>query len=75
MKEDGDMNELQYEQAIELLGSYRKRLRQLEDMDYMTAYYKGYSASGMTLDEIKETIDALTQEIRELEDRMEGMDW
>lgn len=60
---------------IELLGSLRNRLRQLEDSDYVTAYYKGYSSSGMTLDEIKNAIEELTQEIRELEDQMEDMEW
>lgn len=69
------MNELQYEKNIELLGSLRNRLRQLEDSDYVTAYYKGYSSSGMTLDEIKNAIEELTQEIRELEDQMEDMEW
>lgn len=69
------MNELQYEKDIELLGSLRNRLRQLEDTDYVTAYYKGYSSSGMTLDEIKDAIEELTQEIRELEDQMEDIEW
>lgn len=69
------MNELQYERDIELLGSLRNRLRQLEDSDYVTAYYKGYSSSGMTLDEVKDAIEELTEEIRELEDRMEDVEW
>lgn len=47
-------NELYDEFDLELLGNLRNRLQRLEDTDYMTAYYKGYSASGMTLDEIKE---------------------
>lgn len=69
------MNELQYERDIELLGSLRNRLRQLEDSEYVTAYYKGYSSSGMTLDEVKDAIEELTEEIRELEDRMEDVEW
>lgn len=69
------MNELQYERDIELLGTLRNRLRQLEESEYVTAYYKGYSSSGMTLDEIKDAMEELTEEIRELENRMEVMEW
>ena len=49
-------NGLYDEFDLELLGNLRNRLQRLEDTDYMTAYYKGYSASGLTLDEIKEEI-------------------
>ena len=68
-------NELYDEFDLELLGNLRNRLQRLKDTDYMTAYYKGYSASGMTLDEIKEEIDELSHAIRELEDRMEETQW
>lgn len=68
-------NGLYDEFDLELLGNLRNRLQRLEDIDYMTAYYKGYSASGMTLDEIKEEIEELSHTIRELEDRMEETQW
>ncbi|WP_430611680.1 hypothetical protein [Enterococcus sp. DIV0876] len=69
------MHEGQYEHYIEQLGTLRDRLRQLEDVDYMTAYYKGYSASGMTLEEIRRAIIELTEEMSELESRMEETLW
>ncbi len=53
-------NELYDEFDLELFRNIRNRLQRLEDTDYMTAYYKGYSASGMTLDEIKEEIEELS---------------
>ncbi|MEX1445505.1 hypothetical protein [Enterococcus sp. C76] len=68
-------NGLYDEFDLELLGNLRNRLQRLEDTDYMTAYYKVYSASGMTLDEIKEEIEELSHTIRELEDRMEETQW
>lgn len=64
-------NEWYEEKNIELLGNLRDRLHRLEETDYMIAYYKGYSASGMTLEEIKEEIESLTDTIRELENRIE----
>ncbi|WP_165006047.1 MULTISPECIES: hypothetical protein [unclassified Enterococcus] len=64
-------NEWYEEKNIELLGNLRNRLHRLEETDYMIAYYKGYSASGMTFEEIKEEIESLTDTIRELENRIE----
>ncbi|GAB0167706.1 hypothetical protein LSPCS325_11430 [Lysinibacillus sp. CTST325] len=69
------MNELQYEHQLNLLGQLRERLRRLEDVDYMTAYYKGYSLSGETLEEIKEEINNLNVEISELENQVDDISW
>ncbi|WP_427813462.1 hypothetical protein ACQKTA_08770 [Enterococcus sp. 22-H-5-01] len=69
------MDELRYEQELDLLGQLRARLQRLEDTEYMTAYYKGYSSSGMTVDEIKDAIEELTQEIQLLEERLAGYEW
>lgn len=69
------MDELRYEQELDLLGQLRARLQRLEDTDYMTAYYKGYSSSGMTVDEIKDAIEELTQEIQLLEEQLAGYEW
>lgn len=41
----------------------------------MTAYYKGYSSSGMTVDEIKDAIEESTQEIQLLEERLAEYEW
>ena len=69
------MDELRYEQELDLLGQLRARLQRLEDTEYMTAYYKGYSSSGMTVDEIKDSIEELTQEIQLLEERLAEYEW
>lgn len=69
------MDELRYEQELDLLGQLRARLQRLEDTEYMTAYYKGYSSSGMTVDEIKDAIEESTQEIQLLEERLAEYEW
>jgi len=69
------MDELRYEQELDLLGQLRARLQRLENTEYMTAYYKGYSSSGMTVDEIKDAIEELTQEIQLLEERLAEYEW
>ncbi len=69
------MNEIYYEQQLEQLGQLRDRLLRLEETDYMTAYYKGYSSSGDTLEEIKEQIRILQQEIETLEEQMDEINW
>ncbi|WP_407857131.1 hypothetical protein [Enterococcus hailinensis] len=69
------MDELRYEQELDLLGQLRARLQRLEDTEYMTAYYKGYSSSRMTVDEIKDAIEELTQEIQLLEERLAEYEW
>ncbi|WP_353886837.1 hypothetical protein [uncultured Secundilactobacillus sp.] len=59
------------EEMIEELGALNERLRQLEDVDYMTAYYKGYSTSGETLEEVKEQMQAIRNRIERLERQIE----
>lgn len=65
------MNELEYERMIEQLGNLREQLRQLEDVDYMTATYKGYSSSGLTLEEITDQITEINESINIVETRLE----
>ncbi|BCA86476.1 hypothetical protein EsVE80_19990 [Enterococcus saigonensis] len=65
------MNELQYESNIELLGKLRDKLQHLEESEYMTAYYKGYSINGATLEEVKEEIEQLYEEINELQTQLD----
>ncbi|GKT04193.1 hypothetical protein [Furfurilactobacillus entadae] len=61
------LNEDKYDYDVTLLGQLRDRLQRLEDNDYVTAYYKGYSADGLTLDEVNDAIDDLNHQIRRLE--------
>lgn len=63
------MNRL--DELIEELSSLNERLRQLEETDYMTAYYKGYSASGLTLEEIREQMTDLRQRIAQVEQQLD----
>ena len=69
------MEEMQYESNLKLLGKLRDRLQRLEDTDYMTAYYKGYSTSGATLDEINEEMQILEMQIKELEEQLGEVGW
>lgn len=69
------MDERQYESNLDLLGQLRDHLQRLEDNDYMTAYYKGYSTSGATLEEIKEEIQILQDQITELEEQLDTFEW
>lgn len=41
---------------ISRLGTLHQQLEQLENVDYMTAYYKGYSTQGDDLETIKEKL-------------------
>ncbi|MBO1307912.1 hypothetical protein JZO70_17185 [Enterococcus sp. 669A] len=69
------MNELTYENNLTLLGQLRDQLQRLEDTDYMTAYYKGYSSSGATLEEIKDEIQELQEQIKLLEEELDDFSW
>lgn len=69
------MKELDYENNLERLGQLRDRLQRLEDNEYMTAYYKGYSTSGATLEEINEEIQLLQEQIHELEEQLDDFAW
>ncbi len=66
----------QFERVIQALGQANDRLYQLEEVDYVTAAYKGFSASGATLDEVQEeiattraTIQKLTRRLARLEEQ------
>lgn len=61
------LNEDKYDYDVERLGQLRDELQRLEDNDYVTAYYKGYSSEGLTLDEVRDTIKDLEHQIRQLE--------
>lgn len=69
------MNELTYENDLTLLGQLRDRLQRLEETDYITAYYKGYSSSGLTLEEIKDEIQELQEQIKDLEETLNDFAW
>ena len=61
------------EELIDELGALNDRLRQLEDVDYMTAYYKGYSSSGQTVDEINEAMRDLEMRVSDYEAQIEAL--
>lgn len=64
---DEEWSFLEDDYRIQQLGALRERLRRLEEVDYMTAVYKGYSNSGETLAEIQEEIAEVGQLIADLE--------
>ncbi|KRK98569.1 hypothetical protein FD04_GL000301 [Secundilactobacillus odoratitofui DSM 19909 = JCM 15043] len=70
-------NEVQLDQLVTQLGQVNTSIERLENVDYMTAMYKGYSAAGETVDEIVGEIDDLREQaslieaqINELEDSL-----
>lgn len=64
------MNDVEYDQTIKKLGSLRERLRRLEEDDYVTASYKGYSSDGLTLNEILEAIQSVNKSIELAENKL-----
>lgn len=67
-------SEDRFNQLITQLGSLNEQVRQLEDVDYMTATYKGYSNTGLTLEEVKDEIDRLHQQIKALNRELDAFD-
>ncbi|EEI23269.1 hypothetical protein [Lentilactobacillus hilgardii] len=67
-------SEDRFNQLITQLGSLNEQVRQLEDVDYMTATYKGYSNTGLTLEEVKDEIDRLHQQIKTLNRELDAFD-
>lgn len=65
------MTDREYDQMIEELGNLRERVRQLEENEYVTATYKGYSSEGLTLSEVIEEIEATNQAIEVLKARLD----
>lgn len=66
------MNSTEYDRLVNRLGNLRENLRQLEDVEYMTALYKGYSSSGLTLNEVNEKMAQVDHSISTLEKRLEN---
>ena len=64
------MNDVEYDRNIKKLGSLRERLRRLEEDDYVTASYKGYSSDGLTLNEILEAIQSVNKSIELAENKL-----
>lgn len=64
------MADREYDQMIEELGNLRERVRQLEENEYVTATYKGYSSEGLTLSEVIEEIETTNQAIEVLKARL-----
>lgn len=62
------------DQVIAQLGAANDQLHQLEDIDYPTAQYKGYSASGDTLEEVQARIRATQTRIDRLQAQLDLLD-
>ena len=60
---------------IARLGTLHQQLEQLENVDYMTAYYKGYSTQGDDLETIKEKIITVNAQIQRTEDQLATLDF
>ncbi|WP_125711054.1 hypothetical protein [Lacticaseibacillus porcinae] len=60
---------------IARLGDLHQQLEQLENVDYMTAYYKGYSSQGDDLETIKEKIATVNDQIQQVEDQLASFDF
>ncbi|KRL41896.1 hypothetical protein [Lacticaseibacillus manihotivorans] len=60
---------------ISRLGTLHQQLEQLENVDYMTAYYKGYSTQGDDLETIKEKIITVNAQIQRTEDQLATLDF
>ena len=65
------MDDLNFDQRVAELGQLRDRLHRLEEDDYMTAYYKGYSSEGQTVDEIKDEISELRTQVEQLQNELD----
>ncbi|MCT2909397.1 hypothetical protein EFT87_12120 [Schleiferilactobacillus harbinensis] len=63
----------QFDTLIEQWGQLNERARQLEDVDYITASYKGFSNEGLTLDEVKDQITEVHHQIATLERQLDDM--
>jgi hypothetical protein len=60
---------------IAQLGELHQQLEQLENVDYMTAYYKGYSTQGDDLETIKEKIITVNAQIQRTENQLATLDF
>lgn len=69
------MDEFRYDETLETLGAMREHLRHLEESDYVTAYYKGYSSNGLTLEEVNEEITTISNNIEILEHQLNEEEW
>lgn len=65
------MDDLNFDQRVAELGQLRDRLHRLEEDDYMTAYYKGYSSEGQTVDEINDEISELRIQVEQLQSELD----
>lgn len=65
------MDDLNFDQRVAELGQLRDRFHRLEEDDYMTAYYKGYSSEGQTVDEINDEISELRTQVEQLQNELD----
>ncbi|MCI1987168.1 MAG: hypothetical protein LKJ48_11410 [Lactobacillus sp.] len=62
-----------FDETIAALGQANDRLYRLEEVDYPTAAYKGFSAQGDTLAEVQDAIRETQATIRQLEERLDAL--
>ncbi|MCH4170945.1 MAG: hypothetical protein LKF36_06950 [Lactobacillus sp.] len=68
------MDDAKFDRLIAQLGQLNEQLRQLEDVDYITASYKGFSASGATLVEVQADIATTQRKIALLQAQLADAD-
>ncbi|GAF41595.1 hypothetical protein FC83_GL002599 [Agrilactobacillus composti DSM 18527 = JCM 14202] len=68
------MDDAKFDRLIVRLGQLNEQLRQLEDVDYITASYKGFSASGATLADVQADIATTQQKIMLIQEQLAHYD-
>ncbi|MFD1430514.1 hypothetical protein [Lacticaseibacillus mingshuiensis] len=68
------MTDDEYDALITKLGKLNDARQQLEDYDYPSAMAKGYSGRGLSLQEIKDKLAALNEEITQLEAKRDSQE-
>ncbi|TLF42482.1 hypothetical protein [Lacticaseibacillus zeae] len=63
-----------FDTLIRRLGDLQEEARRLEEADYISARYKGYSSEGLTLEEVMARLKKVEREIAKLEERLTRLD-
>lgn len=63
-----------FDTLIRRLGDLQEEARGLEEEDYISARYKGYSSEGLTLEEVMARLKKVEREIAKLEERLTRLD-
>ena len=63
-----------FDTLIRRLGDLQEEARRLEEEDYISARYKGYSSEGLTLEEVMARLKKVERESAKLEERLTRLD-